>query len=161
MTRGAGVTLDAATPEETEAIGRVMGAVLRAGDLLLLDGPLGAGKTVLVRGLAEGWGAPPEVVHSPTFVFHHVYRTEHGPLHHIDLYRLGDAADVTFLDVETLLAEGPVAVEWGSYARLGEWEPATVTIDIPAGGEGRRLTLSGAGELSDRLATALRAGIAS
>ena len=62
------------SPSDTAALGTALGAALRQGDLVSLTGPLGAGKTVLVRGLAAGAGAEPGLVRSPTFVLHHVYR---------------------------------------------------------------------------------------
>src|SRR5579884_1341627 len=103
------------SPLRTEAIGRTLGAALRPGDVLALDGDLGAGKTVLVRGLAEGAGADPLGVRSPTFVLHHVYRGARVTLHHVDLYRLGEGAGLDALDVDSLVDDGALAVEWGAY----------------------------------------------
>lgn len=110
------------------ALGERLGTALLPGDLLALSGPLGAGKTVLVRGIAQGLGADPRVVRSPTFVLHHVYPTS-PPLHHIDLYRLGDGADVTFLDLDGLLEDGAVAVEWAELADLRRFDPVRISID--------------------------------
>ena len=78
--------LHTATPEETEALGRRLGGLLRAGDVIALSGDLGAGKTVLARGIAAGAGAAGHVA-SPTFTF---LREYHGPvtIYHADLYRL-------------------------------------------------------------------------
>ena len=121
------------TELDTVALGERIGTALVPGDLLALSGPLGAGKTVLVRGIAQGLGADPRVVRSPTFVLHHVYPTT-LPLHHIDLYRLGDGADVTFLDLEGLLEDGTVAVEWGELADLRRFDPVRISIDSDAGG---------------------------
>lgn len=119
------------SPAQTEAVGRALGAALRHGDLLALDGDLGAGKTVLVRGLAAGAGADPAAVRSPTFVLHHVYRGGHIVLHHLDCYRLGPGADLDALDLDTLLDEGAVAVEWADYApRLMMHHPVRVHIDV-------------------------------
>lgn len=103
-------------PEETEALGRALGAAATAGVLLGLVGELGAGKTCLVRGLAAGLGADPDQVHSPTFVTATEYRGGRLPLHHVDLYRLegrlegaiGDALSLR----EVLYGEGVAAVEW-------------------------------------------------
>ena len=132
------------------ALGERIGTALVPGDLLALSGPLGAGKTVLVRGIAQGLGADPRVVRSPTFVLHHVYPTS-LPLHHIDLYRLGDGADVTFLDLDGLLEDGTVAVEWGELADLRRFDPVRISIDSDAAG-GRCCVLeSGA---PDRVAAA-------
>ena len=118
------------SPAETEALGRALGAALRPGDVLALDGDLGAGKTVLVRGLAEGAGAAPETVRSPTFVLHHVYRGARTMLHHIDCYRLGPGADLDALDIDTLAEQGAVAIEWGHYADLHGFVPARIHIDV-------------------------------
>src|SRR5438445_9912731 len=92
----------------TEAFGGCIGAVLERGWLISLEGPLGAGKTTLVRGIATGTGADPQVVKSPTFVLHHVYPGERLRLHHIDLYRLGGGASIEMLDLDAQLADGAV-----------------------------------------------------
>ena len=119
---------------ETIALGARIGTALLPGDLLALSGPLGAGKTVLVRGIAQGLGADPRLVRSPTFVLHHVYPTA-LPLHHVDLYRLGTDADITFLDLDGLLQDGAVAVEWGELADLRRFDPVCISIDSdPDGG---------------------------
>lgn len=103
-------------PSDTEALGERLAADLRAGDLVVLSGPLGAGKTVLVRGLARGLGVAGAVT-SPTFVIAREHRPLPGgagvPLVHVDAYRLGGAAELDDLDLDTDLAEAVVAVEWG------------------------------------------------
>ena len=129
---------------DTLALGERLGAALLPGDLLTLTGPLGAGKTVFVRGLAVGAGADPRVVRSPTFVLHHVYRGRRLRLDHIDLYRLGEGADVRFLDIEGLLDEGAVAVEWGELSDLRRFGPARINIDVAADG-GRTVQLEAGG----------------
>src|SRR2546429_186560 len=78
--------VETASPEETMAVGRCLGAALRPGDLVALEGDLGSGKTVLVRGVAQALLVD-DPVHSPTFVLHHRYRGP-VPLDHYDLYRL-------------------------------------------------------------------------
>ena len=129
--RNTGLVLRSASPEQTEAIGRALGAALRRGDTIALDGDLGAGKTVLVRGLAAGAGADPSAVRSPTFVLHHVYRGGRVVLHHLDCYRLGPGADLDALDLDSLLDRGAVAVEWAGYApRLAAVGPVRVQIDV-------------------------------
>ena len=135
------VEVETRSAAETEALGAVIGASLRAGDVISLSGPLGSGKTVLVRGLAIGLGLDPVSVRSPTFVFHHVYGRP-PQLHHVDLYRLGAGADVAFLDLESLAAEAPLAIEWGGYADLATWAPVEVTIE-PGEGDERRIRLRG------------------
>jgi tRNA threonylcarbamoyladenosine biosynthesis protein TsaE len=115
--------LELPTVEDTERLGERLGAELRAGDLVLLAGPLGAGKTALVRGLARGLGVTGQVA-SPTFVL----AREHPPsgdgpaLVHVDAYRLGlggatgddVAAELDDLDLDTDLDGAVVAVEWGT-----------------------------------------------
>jgi tRNA threonylcarbamoyladenosine biosynthesis protein TsaE len=119
------------SPLQTEALGRTLGAALQPGDVLALDGDLGSGKTVLVRGLAAGTGADPLAVRSPTFVLHHVYRGTRLTLHHIDCYRLGEQADLDSLDVDSLIEDGALAVEWASYApALDTLTPVHIHIDV-------------------------------
>ena len=104
-----------ASPEETEAAAARLAGHLRRGDLLLLVGELGAGKTTFVRGLARGMGLEADVM-SPTFQLVRVYP---GPLQlaHVDLYRLSNTAELADLGLEELLEEGVVAVEWGDRLR--------------------------------------------
>ena len=125
---------------DTLDLGRAVGAVLERGDLMVLAGPMGAGKTVLVRGIAWGAGANPDAVRSPTFVLHHVYAGGRVILHHLDLYRLGGDADVAFLDLEHHLETGAAVVEWGDHADLSPLQAMRVDFDI-AGDESRVLTL--------------------
>ncbi|MFC5230456.1 tRNA (adenosine(37)-N6)-threonylcarbamoyltransferase complex ATPase subunit type 1 TsaE [Pseudonocardia zijingensis] len=103
-------------PADTEALGERLAAELGPGDLVVLAGPLGAGKTVLVRGIARGLGVAGPVT-SPTFVIAREHRPLPGgrgvPLVHVDAYRLGGAAELDDLDLDTDLAEAVVAVEWG------------------------------------------------
>jgi tRNA threonylcarbamoyladenosine biosynthesis protein TsaE len=105
------------TVEDTLAFGERIGRTLRAGDLVLLSGPLGAGKTVLVRGIATGMGVVGQVS-SPTFVIARVHRPGPDgtgvPLVHVDAYRLGDDLDqLDGLDLDTDLVDAAVVVEWG------------------------------------------------
>ncbi len=101
---------------DTEALGERIGRRLEAGDLVVLSGPLGAGKTVLTRGIARGLGVDGPVT-SPTFVI----AREHPPapggrgvaLVHVDAYRLGGTAELDDLDIDTDLAGAAVVVEWG------------------------------------------------
>jgi tRNA threonylcarbamoyladenosine biosynthesis protein TsaE len=108
------------TPADTEALGERLAAELGPGDLVVLAGPLGAGKTVFVRGLARGLGVTGAVT-SPTFVIAREHRPGPGgrvPLVHVDAYRLGMGGissrdELDDLDLDTDLAEAVVAVEWG------------------------------------------------
>lgn len=110
-------TVELPLVEDTEEFGRKLGELARAGDLLLLAGPLGAGKTALVRGLARGLGVQGRVS-SPTFVIARVHGPAEGgrgvPLVHVDAYRLGGHLDeLDDLDLDTDLVDAVVAVEWG------------------------------------------------
>jgi tRNA threonylcarbamoyladenosine biosynthesis protein TsaE len=97
---------------ETRALGRALGARLGIGDWLGLTGELGAGKTCLVQGLAQGLGVPEDhPVVSPTFVLLHTYPGR-LPLHHLDLYRLQGASELEELGYDELSASGALAVEW-------------------------------------------------
>ena len=103
------------TPEDTLAFGKRLGGLLAAGDLVLLAGPLGAGKTVLATGIAAGLGVRGRVS-SPTFVIAREHPAgERGvPLVHVDAYRLGgDLDQLDDLDLDTELVEAAVVVEWG------------------------------------------------
>jgi tRNA threonylcarbamoyladenosine biosynthesis protein TsaE len=135
-----------ASPAETEAAGERLGRRLRRGDLLLLEGPLGAGKTTLVRGLARGMGAGGDVA-SPTF---QLVRLHRGPIQlaHIDLFRLTRGAELSDLGLEELLDGGVVAVEWGDRLSGAEADRSgRVRLDI-LGEERRRITLEGPPEWS-------------
>jgi tRNA threonylcarbamoyladenosine biosynthesis protein TsaE len=99
------------TPEETQAIGEALAAGLKPGDTLLLEGDLGAGKTVFARGVARGLGIT-EAITSPTFTLLHVYRGR-LPLYHMDLYRLdGDEAFYQAGLEEYIGGDGVALVEW-------------------------------------------------
>ncbi|NPV55653.1 MAG: tRNA (adenosine(37)-N6)-threonylcarbamoyltransferase complex ATPase subunit type 1 TsaE [Anaerolineae bacterium] len=100
------------SPEQTRRLGARMGALLKPGDTLCLQGDLGSGKTTLVQGLAQGWGSL-DAVTSPTFVLVNVYRRVSGEsLFHLDAYRLEDAREAEDLDIDWMLAEGALVVEW-------------------------------------------------
>ncbi|WP_374727486.1 tRNA (adenosine(37)-N6)-threonylcarbamoyltransferase complex ATPase subunit type 1 TsaE [Haloactinomyces albus] len=104
--------------------GRELGARLRAGDLVLLAGPLGAGKTVLVKGIAAGMGVTGPVT-SPTFVIARVHRPggdDGTTLVHVDAYRLTALDELDDLDLDTDLTDAAVVVEWGEGVaeRLGD-----------------------------------------
>jgi tRNA threonylcarbamoyladenosine biosynthesis protein TsaE len=104
------------TAADTRALGSRLAGVLRAGDLVVLDGPLGAGKTVMVQGIGAGLGVKGTVV-SPTFVIARVHRPLPGatlPLVHVDAYRLGSLAEVDDLDLDVSVGDAVTVVEWGS-----------------------------------------------
>jgi tRNA threonylcarbamoyladenosine biosynthesis protein TsaE len=100
------------SPEQTRRLGMRMGALLQPGDLICLQGDLGAGKTTLVQGVAQGWGAL-DAVSSPTFVLVNTYRRpDAGQLFHFDAYRIDSIGEAEELDMDGLLAQGPLLVEW-------------------------------------------------
>ncbi len=107
-----------ASPEATEALGQGMARDLIAGDVVLLDGDLAAGKTTMVRGLLRGLGGDPGEVSSPTFVLIRSYPCRSAGirlLHHVDLYRIGDSeAALREIGLEEVLSDAgaAVAVEW-------------------------------------------------
>lgn len=102
------------TPESTRALGRRLGTLLRAGDLVLLTGDLGAGKTTLAQGIGEGLGVRGPIT-SPTFVIARVHPSLRGgpDLVHVDAYRLGGLAELDDLDLDADAGRVVTLVEWG------------------------------------------------
>ena len=98
--------------EETATVGREFASPLCAGDVLLLYGDLGAGKTAFVRGLAEGLGIDRDEVSSPTFTLIQEYRGGRLPLFHVDLYRIEDPRELDELGLEEIAEDGVLAIEW-------------------------------------------------
>lgn len=143
------LTFHTRSEDETIALGATLARVLRPGDVLALDGDLGAGKTRLVRGIADGLEINPSQVSSPTYVVIHEYRSGSGgasgtPLFHVDAYRLSGPDDLDSLGWERVMdAFGIVVVEWADRiaAALAE-EPSVGRVRILArGAEERTLTL--------------------
>lgn len=132
------IFVETASADETRALGRRLGQVVEAGDVIALDGDLGSGKTELVKGIAEALGVT-SGVHSPTFVLHHRYQGR-LPLEHYDLYRLEGMAWVdTGLDEPA--PDAVTVIEWPDRANvLDDW--ATIRIGLRSTAEtSRRLTL--------------------
>ncbi len=119
---------------ETEALGEQLGARLKAGDLVLLAGPLGSGKTTFVRGMARGAGSDAQV-QSPTFTLVRVYPGR-VQLAHVDLYRVKAAGELADLGLDELLDEGAMVIEWGD--RL-DVKRAEVVMFESLGDDRRRL----------------------
>lgn len=110
-----GLVVDCSSPEETVALGRRLGAVLKAGDVVSLSGDLGAGKTHFTKGVAAGLGkTDPSVVTSPTFVLMNSYDGR-VPLRHYDLYRL-EGGEMESLGFHDLRPTSAIVVEWGEKA---------------------------------------------
>jgi tRNA threonylcarbamoyladenosine biosynthesis protein TsaE len=107
-------------------VGRELAATLSAGDVVLLYGELGAGKTALVRGLAEGLGVAPAEVSSPTFTLVQEYRGGRVALVHVDLYRLNDPREIEDLGLDEIAEGAVIAIEWADKLPSG-WPNA---IDI-------------------------------
>jgi tRNA threonylcarbamoyladenosine biosynthesis protein TsaE len=103
------------TAQDTADFGTRLAGVLRPGDLIVLSGPLGAGKTALTQGIGRGLGVRGAVV-SPTFVIARVHRslTDGPALVHVDAYRLGSLAEVDDLDLDVEVADSVTVVEWGA-----------------------------------------------
>lgn len=100
------------SPEQTRRLGIHLGGYLKPGDIICLEGNLGSGKTTLVQGIAQGWGALDPVT-SPTYVIVNEYRRADGErLFHLDAYRLNDALDAEFLDFDLMITRGPMVIEW-------------------------------------------------
>jgi tRNA threonylcarbamoyladenosine biosynthesis protein TsaE len=100
------------SPEQTRRIGVRLGGALQTGDVICLQGDLGAGKTTFVQGVARGWGSL-DSVSSPTFILVNVYRrADQSQLFHLDAYRLDSTPEAEELDLDSMLAQGPVLIEW-------------------------------------------------
>ncbi len=99
-------------PEQTRLIGLRLGGALQVGDVICLQGNLGAGKTTFVQGIAQGWGSL-DSVSSPTFIIVNMYRRgDEARLFHMDAYRLDSTPEAEELDLDSMLAQGPLLVEW-------------------------------------------------
>jgi tRNA threonylcarbamoyladenosine biosynthesis protein TsaE len=129
-------------------LGERLAAHLGAGDLVVLSGPLGAGKTTLAQGIGRGLGVTSAVL-SPTFVIARVHRDGRVPLVHVDAFRLSSIAEIDDLDLDASLEESVTVVEWGEglveglaggrlhlrIARPDDATDETRTVDIDAIGE--------------------------
>jgi tRNA threonylcarbamoyladenosine biosynthesis protein TsaE len=136
--------LTLASEAETVALGLRLGRRLKAGDLVLLRGELGAGKTTLTRGLARGAGYLGRVS-SPTFALARVYRGKRLTVHHLDLYRLARGED-SELGLKELLADprGAVVVEWPD-AAAGSWPKDRLEVTLSHAAGGRRVATKATG----------------
>lgn len=127
--------------EETGEAGAQLAATLQAGDVVLLEGDLGAGKTAFTRGLASGLGIMPEDVSSPTFTIMQEYRGGRLALFHVDLYRLNDPREVDELGAEEIAADGVLSIEWAE--KLPRPIPGAIRVRISHGdGSSRTIDIS-------------------
>lgn len=131
-------TIHTSSEEGTSELGRSFAAELRVGDVVLIDGPLGAGKTAFVRGMAEGLGGDPAEVSSPTFTILQQYRGR-PMLYHADLYRL-TPAEVADLGLEETGLDGVLAVEWPDRWTARPSSAIQVVID-DLGGADRKISI--------------------
>ena len=98
--------------DQTRRLGIHLGGYLRRGDIICLEGNLGSGKTTLVQGIGQGWGTLDPVT-SPTYVIVNEYRRpDQERLFHMDAYRLENALDAQVLDLDRMLIQGPIVIEW-------------------------------------------------
>ncbi len=128
-------TLDVRTADETHALAAGLGAQLQAGDLLVLTGELGAGKTTFTQGLGEGLGVRAGII-SPTFVLVRIHpNLPDGPrpggpdLVHVDAYRLGSASEIDDIDLENTLDSAVTVVEWGR-GRVEHLSESRLEVDL-------------------------------
>ncbi len=144
------------SPEQTRRIGMRLGGVLQPGDLVCLQGELGAGKTTVVQGMAQGWGSL-DSVSSPTFVLVNEYRRSDGNrLFHMDAYRLESGAEAAELDIDWMLVEGALVVEWPERVQgVLPAEALKVYLEAVAE-EQRQMRFNAQGARYDRMLAALQ-----
>ena len=134
-------------PEETEALGQALAALLVPGDIIAYRGDLGAGKTAFTRGLARGLGCREQVT-SPTYTIVNEYLSGRLPLFHFDMYRLTSSDDLWRIGWEDYLDRGGVcAVEWSENVADAMENALWVTVES-LGGDDRRITLEGEKDLA-------------
>lgn len=144
------------SPEQTRRIGMRLGSEIKTGDIVCLQGNLGAGKTTFVQGFAQGWGSL-DSVSSPTFILVNVYRRANADqLFHLDTYRLESIPEAEELDLDSMLAEGALIIEWPE--RLGGLIPGErlwINLDH-VGDEQRQMRFKANGYRYDELLEGIR-----
>ncbi|MCF6277719.1 MAG: tRNA (adenosine(37)-N6)-threonylcarbamoyltransferase complex ATPase subunit type 1 TsaE [Anaerolineales bacterium] len=144
------------SPEQTRRMGMRLGGLLNPGDVVCLQGDLGAGKTTFVQGLAQGWGSL-DAVSSPTFILVNMYRRpDDSQLFHLDTYRLESAPEAAELGLDDMLAAGPLVIEWPE--RIESVRPAErLWLHLAyIGEEQRSIQFSAQGERYTMIITELR-----
>lgn len=138
-------TLLSSAPDQTQALGRRLGRLLRGDEVVLVSGELGAGKTVFIKGLASALDIPAADVVSPSYVLMNLYAGRHD-LYHFDLYRLGVMPEALENPVDECIGAGVLAVEWAQYLDAGYFAlPQAVAVAIAEAEAGRRrITVSSA-----------------
>lgn len=137
------------TPEDTEALGGRLASSLRPGDVVVLAGGLGVGKTLFTRGVATGLGVDEPVV-SPSFVLVRQYRSGFMPVVHVDVYRLGSTHEFEDLDVLDMARDGLLVIEWGqAVEQILPEDHLRVQFEVGDNDE-RTLTFVGEGTWSTR-----------
>ena len=119
MNQSQPIHLEVATPEQMRALGAAVGNLVTAGDLVVLNGPLGAGKTTFVQGAAQALGVA-DAITSPTFVIARLHPGTVANLVHVDAYRLKDPRDLSDLDLDDALESSVAFVEWGAHVVDGD-----------------------------------------
>lgn len=143
------IEIDVPTADDMHALGERLAGLLRAGDLVLLGGSLGAGKTTLAQGIGAGLGVRGPIT-SPTFIIARVHPSLVGgvPLVHVDAYRLGGWDELEDIDLEATLDEAVTVVEWGEGLAEGlAGERVEIHLDRPTrAGETRHARIEAVGE---------------
>jgi len=153
----ASVTLSSSNPNETQHIGERLGRLLEPGDVVLLSGALGAGKTVFVQGIARGLGFDSSVS-SKSFVLLGEY-PGHVKLYHADLYRLADPEQVAQLALDEISSDGVLVVEWPERAGDIVLPEEHLRIDFEVTGENSRtLRVSAEGQRAQEVVKAMSDG---
>jgi tRNA threonylcarbamoyladenosine biosynthesis protein TsaE len=146
-------------PDQTRRIGMRLGELLQPMDVICLNGELGAGKTTLVQGIARGWGTGDNVT-SPTFVLVNNYSRPDGALmNHLDAYRLQNALEAEDLDLDRLISEGPLLVEWSDRIKDALPDEFLVVSMSWVSDEHRRLVFSFQGSRYGKLLDSLKNGM--